>query len=155
MNEFNKKAIEYIKSRVKVNKNGCWIPSIKPRVNGYVRSSFLRKYWYLHRLSFGAFKEDINPGNDVCHKCDVRACCNPEHLFQGTRKDNMQDAVKKGRQASGLSLPQTKLSEKNKKSILHLIKRGFSYIEIAKEFNVSRYRINNVALQNNIRKRSL
>jgi len=34
---------------------------------------------------------------DICHTSDNRKCINPSHLFEGTRKENMQDAVTKGR----------------------------------------------------------
>lgn len=33
----------------------------------------------------------------VCHRCDNTRCVNIEHLFVGSQKDNMQDALKKGR----------------------------------------------------------
>lgn len=34
---------------------------------------------------------------EVCHKCDVRDCWRPEHLSLGTRLQNMNDMVSKGR----------------------------------------------------------
>lgn len=44
----------------------------------------------------------IPDGLRVLHYCDNRICCSPFHLWLGTQKENIQDAVKKGRMAKGL-----------------------------------------------------
>jgi len=64
-----------------------------------------------HRLAYQLFKGKIPKGLDVRHTCDLRCCVNPEHLLVGTRQQNMEDAVRRGRQARGFMLPHTKLSD--------------------------------------------
>lgn len=34
---------------------------------------------------------------DACHHCDNRWCCNPAHLYVGTRTENIGDAVRRKR----------------------------------------------------------
>lgn len=60
-----------------------------------------------HRASWEIFRgpipESFGGGAKVCvcHKCDVPACVNPDHLFLGRSADNNRDRDRKGRQARG------------------------------------------------------
>jgi len=72
--------------------SGCWL------WEGYVRSGYgrLRKK-SVHRLAWEEVNGPIPAGMSVCHHCDVRLCCNPDHLFIGTNGDNTRDMSAKGR----------------------------------------------------------
>lgn len=50
-----------------------------------------------HRASYKETYGEIPKGLYVCHRCDVRDCIEPTHLFLGTQADNMKDMVGKGR----------------------------------------------------------
>lgn len=144
-----------IARKVLINEeNGCWEWIGNPRENGYCRSTFKRKNWYVHRMAYTAFIGEIPNGMDVCHKCDNRKCCNPAHLFVGTRKDNMEDAVEKGRQAKGDMLPQTKLTEMHINEIVERAAIGEPYEEIAKDFGICKQRAGQIAIKNGIRRRN-
>lgn len=53
-----------------------------------------------HRLTFAFIHGPIAAGLLVLHRCNVRACVNPDHLYLGTQKDNIQQAVREGRMAN-------------------------------------------------------
>ena len=55
------------------------------------------KNHYEHRISYEIKYGEIPVGMIACQKCDNPACVNPDHIFMGTPKDNMQDMIKKGR----------------------------------------------------------
>jgi hypothetical protein len=56
-----------------------------------------RRNMLAHRYSYTVFIGDIPDGMFICHKCDNPKCVNPDHLFAGTRQDNVDDRERKGR----------------------------------------------------------
>lgn len=124
--DFNKKTIleltakERLLKRVNKTKDGCWFwggatRGNKPFMYGIIWIK--RKAYSTHRLSWMIHNGKIPTTEGirsicVCHKCDNPLCVNPEHLYLGTHKQNMQDKAVKNRYLN-----------RNKKSC----KRGHEY----------------------------
>jgi hypothetical protein len=87
-----------LKVNCKVSESGCWEWQrfIFP-TTGYGAASYRGKQIKAHRLSYMLFKGPIPAGLYVLHSCDVRHCCNPDHLRLGTISDNKQDELQRGR----------------------------------------------------------
>jgi hypothetical protein len=85
----------------------CWLWLRGRQSQGYGaigrKRAGKRIVFYAHRLAYEFVHEPIPAGHDVCHRCDNPPCCNPAHLFVGTRSENMRDAVTKGRHYSPFS----------------------------------------------------
>ena len=91
-----------------------------------------------HRASWEIFNGNIPKGKWVLHRCDIRECVNPNHLFLGNRQDNMDDMVKKGRQSYGEHRHNAKLSNNKAAEIRERYALGgVTQATLAKDFNVS------------------
>ena len=82
---------------VPVTESGCWLWLGAWSWNGYGYIEYRKKKLRAHRVSWELHRGAIAGGLHVCHQCDVPACVNPDHLFLGTRGDNMLDCHRKGR----------------------------------------------------------
>lgn len=80
--------------------SGCWLWEGAQNNVGYGKIGLggAREGTALvHRLMWEHSNGAVPEGMFVLHRCDVRACCNPDHLFLGTALDNMRDMHAKGR----------------------------------------------------------
>lgn len=86
-----------IRARCAIDARGCWIWQGQTNKGGYGQTPFRSKMTTVHRAMYSIAKGEIPKGSAVCHTCDVRACCNPEHLWAGSAKENIGDMFAKGR----------------------------------------------------------
>lgn len=92
------RALRRIAAKITIEPNtGCWLWTGYVAPTGYGRIKVRGKMRQAHRASWEAHFGPIPPEFDVCHRCDVRSCVNPAHLFVGTRGDNMDDCRSKSR----------------------------------------------------------
>lgn len=120
--------------------SGCWIWEGATSHSGYGRISVAGEAQNAHRISYFCFSED--PGElHVLHKCDIRLCVNPDHLFVGTHLDNMRDRDMKGRRAktAGSLNPRAILSERD---VLAIRSSRDTQELLASRFGVARSTIN-------------
>lgn len=76
---------------------GCWLFQGFRHGNGYGDWCVRNRKMRVHRAAYMLAKGPIQSGHDVCHTCDVRHCCNPEHLWTGPRQLNNRDTTDKRR----------------------------------------------------------
>ena len=139
-------------SMIKVNPiSGCWEWQGSKR-RGYgrtiigSRTNGTRKSVSAHRLSYQVFVGKIPEGYEICHKCDNPSCINPEHLFAGTRQDNIDDRERKHRNVVkiGEEQPIAKLTKKDVKNARYeRAFKGTSFNALAAKYGVSKKTIQN------------
>lgn len=129
-----------IVSKVEQDPNGgCWLWSGAQK-SGYGHMILAGgKTAFAHREMWAAMNGPIPDGLCVCHKCDVRACVNPAHLWLGTHADNCADKERKGRgnHATGSRNCKAKLTEAEVIGLRLRRQYGASLKELSARFGVT------------------
>lgn len=152
----NTPVIERIMKRVvMIPLSGCWIFTGALNEAGYGmvglggRGDGIDR---VHRIMYREHVGDIPAGLFVCHRCDVRSCCNPHHLFAGTNAENMRDCRAKGRASTpprnthlvGESHYASKMLESDIKEIRRLFSVGEKQSEISRRFKINSGSVNRI-----------
>ena len=105
--------------------SGCWLWIGTGTRNGYGQFWFDGQFQLAHRAARQIFVGPIPADLCVLHRCDVKGCVNPDHLFLGTQRDNMLDSSRKGRlNNANLKKTHCPLGHPYRKSNLYLLPRG-------------------------------
>jgi hypothetical protein len=92
---------------------GCllWVGAAGEK--GYGRIRFNGRLYSPHRVVLEhRLGRRLLRHEDTCHRCDTPRCVDGDHLFAGTRQDNVHDMFSKGRAA----LPNPELSRKARRA---------------------------------------
>jgi len=133
------------------SEDSCWEWTGSRLPSGYGRFYPAWKVGvYAHRISWEmANGREIPSGLEVLHACDNPSCVRPDHLSVGTRSDNMQDMLAKGRGGDvgspGERHPQHKLTAPQVLDIRSRLASKADRRALAVEFGVSVELINAIA----------
>jgi hypothetical protein len=136
-------------------KTGCW-NWFGAKDSGYGAIRRHKRSWRANRVAKFMFHDTsletfMNSKIFACHSCDNRACINPDHIFWGTRQDNIDDCVKKGRQQRGEKNPLTKFNANDIIDIFYFRKEGFTHRAIANIYDVHQPTITKILNRQNWR----
>jgi hypothetical protein len=132
----------------KVDTSGeCWVWTACKLPRGYGQFFHEGGKVYAHRFIWTVMHGDIPDDLEICHRCDNPSCVRPDHLFLGTRTDNMRDCVTKGRfrfhpfpkgHPYMVKVRPSKLTEVDVRAIRLQYKQGETITELARSFGVTR-----------------
>jgi hypothetical protein len=108
---------------------GCWGWIGSTDSGGYGQLQHNGKLQPAHRVAWMLVNGPLPEGLWVLHRCDNPPCTNPDHLFLGTRRDNMMDASHKGRM-----LGRRKLTPDDVRAIRA---SGLPQVELARQYGLT------------------
>lgn len=118
--------------------SGCWLYLGLINPGGYGSISFEGMQTTVHRVAMHLWRNfDILDSRMICHKCNVRACFNPDHLYAGTAADNSRDMLQAGTYQYGVRHFRARLTDDDIPIIRARRASGETQTSIARAFNVN------------------
>lgn len=115
--------------------DGCWEWTGALDGYGYGFVEHAGRRYRAHVLALRLAGRPYAEGLVACHDCDNPKCVRPSHLYFGTPRDNVHDAMKRGRLPKGEVHGQAKLTEQQ---VIQARGMEGTYTQIAKHFGVTR-----------------
>ncbi|MBK7865259.1 MAG: HNH endonuclease [Archangiaceae bacterium] len=137
---------ERFEAKYVVEANGCWLWSAYVTRLGYGRFVLSDVPIAAHRASWTLNVGPIPAGLDVLHRCDVRRCVNPAHLFRCTDLDKGRDMMAKGRgnKPHGETHGRAKVTAEQVRQIRHRFATGERQFELRAEFGLSKAQVSKI-----------
>jgi hypothetical protein len=129
--------------------DGCWLWKGTRDTCGYGRISVNGRLVGTHRLSLSlALGRPLR--ESALHRCGVRACVRPDHLYEGTQADNMQDSLRDGtfvQKAAprGAKHHLTTVSDEDVRDIRARIEQGQTQREVAYLYGLAQSTVSRIA----------
>jgi hypothetical protein len=99
---YHRRWLVRVMKQVKVDPAGCWLWQGFKGHTGYAQINYRGKSLNGHRMMWIIHRGiKLVTEQYVLHRCDVRHCLNPDHMWIGTAKDNNNDCARKGRHYEG------------------------------------------------------
>lgn len=116
----------------------CWPWKRSINSHGYGHLSVMGTEFMSHRCAWVLSNGCMGAEDCVLHRCDNRRCCNPAHLFLGSKADNSEDMVSKGRSLCGERNKASKLTTHN---VTEIRNSDEPYAQLSRKFGVSEHHI--------------
>lgn len=131
--------------------DACW-PWIGSRdTKGYGRLKVAGKIVKAHRFVFSVLVRPLVATEALLHDCrpapDNPACCNPKHLWPGTREENTKDAAIKRQLVRGERHHNAKLTDEQIAAVRVRYAAGDTQMKLAKDYGVSQPHISRIILE--------
>lgn len=140
-NIFDRKTKERFFKYVPDAKTDCWIWHGPINNCGYGR--FGHSQILAHRMAYTMYYGEIPDDMLVLHKCDVKRCVSPYHLYLGTYSDNLRDTWERNSTMRD-RIHYSQFSYADRGAMIILKNQGKTYKDIGLIFGVTGHNISDV-----------